>query len=316
MVRMADPPDTWLRERLKRSGHLRGLVGFWRKAYPRLLYRLSPALLAKHRYLRETGRPLPLDRPVTFDEKLLWLMLYWRHPLKTQCADKYAMRAYAADRGYGHLLVDLLGVFERASDIDFDQLPERFALKATHGCGFNLICRDKAGLDAEAARVQLDRWLKEDFSEVFGEVQYADIPPRLICERFLDDGTGAFPSDFKLHCFHGRVHFTTVCTGRGADGQGAAYDHYDRAWAIQMPISKSGVHPERWRSRPDCYPEMLEAAEALSKPFPYVRMDFYALGGKPLLGEMTFTPAGCIDTGYTDEAQRALGDLIHLPERL
>ena len=100
------------------------------------------------------------------------------------------------------------------------------------------------------------------------------------------------------------------------DGEGAAYDHYDREWATQMPISKSGVHPERWRPQPPCYPEMLEAAEALSKPFPYVRMDFYAVGPKAVLGEMTFTPAGCIDTGYTDEAQRAMGDLIHPPEPL
>lgn len=315
MVMAAESRDTWLRASLKRSGGLRRLVALWRREYPRLLYRISPVLMAKHRYRTETGRRLRLEAPLTFDEKLLWLMLYWRHPLKTRCADKYAMRAYASELGYGHLLVDLLGVYERADEIDFDGLPDRFVLKATHGCGYNLICRDKAGLDAEAARRQLAEWLEEDFARVFGEVQYADIPPRIICERFLDDGTGALPSDFKLHCFHGRVHFTTVCTGRGAEGQGAAYDHYDRDWARLMPISKSGIHPERWRPQPACYPGMLEAAEALSKPFPYVRMDFYAVGGKALLGEMTFTPAGCIDTGYTEEAQLAMGALIHLPGR-
>ncbi|GLH66277.1 ATP-grasp fold amidoligase family protein [Geothrix edaphica] len=316
MVKVADPPVSWLREGMKWRERLRELAGLWQGAYSRMLYRISPVLLAKYRYRRETGRRLRLDQPLTFDEKLFWLMLFWRHPLKTQCADKYGMRAYAMELGYGDLLVDLLGVYEKPEDIDFALLPERFVLKATHGCGYNLICRDKRNLDFREARLQLEQWLKEDFASVFGEVQYADIPRRIICERFLDDGSGVLPSDYKLHCFHGRVHFTTVCTGRGADGQGAAYDHYDREWAAQVPISKSGVHPERWHPQPAGYSQMLEAAEALSKPFPYVRMDFYAVDGKAVLGEMTFTPAGCIDTGYTDEAQHAMGALIHLPERL
>jgi hypothetical protein len=157
--------------------------------------------------------------------------------------------------------------------------------------------------------------MKQDYARVHGEVQYSDIKRRILCERFLDDGSGALPADYKLHCFHGKVHFTTVCTGRGPDGHGASYDHFDRDWKSQLAISRSGVHPERWSPRPACYPEMLEAAETLARPFPYVRMDFYALGAKPLLGEMTFTPGGCIDAGLTAQAQDALGDMILLPER-
>ncbi len=278
-----------------------------------LLYRLSPDLTARFRYRRETGRSLPLDHPATFDEKLFWLMLRWHLPLKAQCADKFGMRDYVEGMGYGHLLVDLLGVYERSSDIDFAALPDRFALKCSHGCGFNILCRDKDTLDIPDTRRRLDRWMATNYAKVHGEVQYESLRPRILCERFLDDGSGGPPADFKLHSFHGKVHFTTVCTGRGADGQGANYDHYDRAWQHQLALSMYGCHPERWVSQPECYPAMLEAAEALSKPFPYVRMDFYAVGGKPLLGEMTFTPAGCIDTGYTVETQRELGALIQLP---
>lgn len=283
-------------------------------SYRALLYRVSPVLVAQHRYQIHVGRSLPLKDPKTFNEKLLWLMLFWRDPLKSQCADKFGMRAYLEDIGYGHLLVELLGVWEQASDIDFAALPDRFVLKCTHGCGYNLIFRDRKNLDENKVRRKLDRWMKQNFARVNGEIHYEDIKPRILCERFLDDGSGGAPADYKVHCFHGKVHFTTVCTGRDSHGEGAAYDHFDREWKTQLAISKSGVHPERWSPKPDCYPEMLAAAEALSQPFPYVRLDFYAVGGKPLLGEMTFTPAGCIDTGYTDEAQRLMGDLIHLPE--
>lgn len=283
--------------------------------YP-LLYRVSPVFLAKFRYRIQVGKWPAFDTPRTFDEKLLWLMLYWRNPLKTQCADKYGMRSYVEGVGSGHLLVDLIGVYEKSSDIDFATLPDRFVLKCTHGCGFNIICWDKKTLDVDQTRRQLDAWMRQDYSQVNGEIHYAEIKPRIQCERFLDDGTGALPADYKLHCFHGKLAFTTVCKGRDAEGHGAAYDHYDRDWRTMLPISKSGVHPERWSPSPECYPDMLAAAEALSKPFPYVRMDFYGVGNSAFLGEMTFTPAGCIDSGYTDEVQTNLGDLIQLPERL
>jgi hypothetical protein len=301
--------------RIWNSPSLQSLYVSLYKIYPRILFYLSPVLMARHRYRIHVGRRLPLHDPKTFDEKLFWLMLYWRHPLKTQCADKYGMRVYLEAQGYGDLAVDLLGIYEKSSDIDFATLPDRFVLKCTHGCGFNILCRDKKTLNIGETCRQLDVWMKQDFSKVHGEIQYAEIQPRILCEQFLDDGSGGALTDYKLHCFHGKPHFTTVCSGRGPDGQGAAYDHYDRDWQRQMAISRSGVHPERWRPCPAAYPEMLEAAEALSKPFPYVRLDFYCLSDRIMLGEMTFTPAGCIDTGYTDEAQEQLGALIQLPER-
>ena len=62
------------------------------------LHRLSPLLLVQYRYRRATGRWFPRHRPVTFDEKLLWMMLYWQHPLKSECADKYSVRKYVASR--------------------------------------------------------------------------------------------------------------------------------------------------------------------------------------------------------------------------
>ncbi|HEX9011270.1 MAG TPA: ATP-grasp fold amidoligase family protein [Holophagaceae bacterium] len=305
-----------LLRRIKDSPAVERLYGSVFRIIDALLYQVSPVLTARSRYRRMMGKSLPLDRPVTFDEKLIWMMLYWHHPLKVQCADKLGMRSYVEGLGYGRLLVDLLGVYEKASDIDFTRLPDRFVLKCTHGSGFNIFCLDKGKLDEGWARRRLGRWMSQNYARVHGEVQYEGIRPRIFCETFLDTGSDELPPDFKLHCFHGKVHFTTVCIGRDVRGRNTQYAHYDRDWQKQLPISKFGLHPERWRPQPKSYATMIEAAEVLSKPFPYVRMDFYCVGGKPFLGEMTFTPTGCIDTGYTDETQRALGALIHLPEPL
>jgi hypothetical protein len=59
---------------------------------------------------------------------------------------------------------------------------------------------------------------------------------------------------------------------------------------------------------------MVEHAEKLSKPFPFVRVDFYDYNDKPILGEMTFTPAGCMATYYSGEGLKMLGEMLVLPK--
>lgn len=281
--------------------------------YKLFLYKISPVLYAKHRYRTTVGRSLNLKNPETFDEKLLWLMLYWRHPLKTQCGDKYTMRSYVQQHGWEHILPELLGVYENSSEIDFDILPEKFVLKCTHGCGFNIICQDKAALDRNEARHMLDAWMSIDMSIRAGEIHYSSMKPRIICERFLDELSGELPCDYKVYCFGGKVHCTLVCQGRGTV---LIFDFYDREWKNKLPYSKSSLQADRNVRKPDAYDEIIAAAETLSKPFPFVRMDFYSIQGRAVLGEMTFTPNGCIDTEYPDLAQRALGFLITLPPRM
>ena len=294
----------------------RTISDWYRSWYTSLLSRLSPVLFAKHRYKQAVGRPLNLKSPETFDEKLLWLMLYWRHPLKTQCGDKYTMRSYVEQHGWADVLPDLLGVYEDSRDIDFDALPDKFVLKCTHGCGFNIICDDKSALDRREARRTLDVWMATDISRIAGEVHYASMKARIICEVFLDDLGGGLPCDYKVYCFGGKAHCTLVCQGRNTAEHHPTYDMYDREWKTKLPYSESSLLANRSVPKPDSYDEMIAAAEALSKPFPFVRMDFYNIQGEAVLGEMTFTPSGCIDVGITDLGQRELGALITLPPRL
>jgi hypothetical protein len=171
-------------------------------------------------------------------------------------------------------------------------------------------------MDAGEAKKNLDAWLKADFSKAYGEIHYARIKPRILCEAYLGGRNGNLPDDYKVFCFHGKAHFTMVCTERKLNGYGATYEYYDREWGHKLPYSKSATHTDRMLPRPEAYDEMIHAADILSKPFPFVRMDFYCINGNAIIGEMTFTPAGCIDTGYTDAAQRSMGEWIKLPERL
>ena len=60
---------------------------------------------------------------------------------------------------------------------------------------------------------------------------------------------------------------------------------------------------------------MIEYARILSKPFPYVRVDFYEVDGKLYIGELTFTTYGNIMTYYKYEILDEMGSKLTLPEK-
>lgn len=275
---------------------------------------LSPALLCRLRYRIAWGRFPDLTSPKTFDEKLLWLNLKWRDPLKVRCADKYALRGFAEEQQFGHLLPALYGLYSSTGEIRVADLPDRFVLKCTHGCKCNVFCRDKRHFNWPKARRDLELWLKQDYSRPLGEVHYRSIPPRIICEEFLDDGTSEdLPRDYKVFCFDGHAHCTMTTTQRIANDT-AKLAFYDLLWQRRLPYILPELAADPEIPRPAAYDAIIDAAQRLSRPFPFVRMDFYSVRGKAVLGEMTFTPGACVSADYlTRQAQDELGRLIHLP---
>ena len=76
---------------------------------------------------------------------------------------------------------------------------------------------------------------------------------------------------------------------------GYCLDLYDTEWnRIDDNFNKTWHSEFREESvlRPDCLDEMLTIAKKIAEPFPEVRVDFYIVNGKPVIGEMTFS------TGY------------------
>ena len=163
------------------------------------------------------------------------------------------------------------------------------------------------------ARQQLDAWLKIDYSKSAGELHYASMTPRIICEEFLDDLTGEKPTDFKIFCFNGKANCIFVASGRDSRGHTNKYDFYDFNWN-KLPYFKSCINSDRNTPKPDSLNEIIHYAETLAKPFPFVRMDFYNINGKPMLGEMTFTPSGCMSNDFTELAEETFGSLLVLPK--
>lgn len=278
-----------------------------------LLAKISSELYYRFKALRPPlKRWLNLKNPETYADKMVWLTLNWRHPLKTKCADKYRVREYLKECGCEELAVPLLGVWERAEDVDFDKLPNRFVIKCNHGCGMNIVVKDKAKLDLDETRRTLNKWLKMNYG--YAELQYRDIPPRIIAEEFLDDGVHEVPIDYKVMCFNGKVYACTVSLDRDVMGSGHGYREVmmDEKWQRKL-ILKHEEPADLVCEKPEGYEELLKYAEKLAKPFPFVRVDFYSVKSKLYLGELTFTSAGGLGVAFLDSAQAEMGSMLALP---
>ncbi len=284
----------------------------WRKRalYRWYLKRYNDKDFVCRLYQKRLGRPLNLEDPQLLMEKLQWLKLYYRDELMTVCSDKYEVKQYLAQKGYGHLAVETLAVFERADDITVDSLPPQFVLKATHGSGWNIVCRDKARFDVKYARRLAKIWLPQSAYLYGREWNYRDQTPRIIAEPLLCEKPLV---DYKCMCFNGKVRAIQV--NQAFDGV-MYVDHYSADWKLWADTS-TGVVPHTGKAleKPKCLDQMLEVACELSKPFPFVRVDFYEVNERLYVGEMTFFPG----SGYLDFTPRSfdqmLGEWLTLPKK-
>ena len=80
---------------------------------------MPDSVLLRVRYRTVFHEPLHLKNPKTFNEKIQWLKLYDRNPEYHAMADKYAVRTYIGRVLGEKYLIPLLGVWQKAEDIDF-----------------------------------------------------------------------------------------------------------------------------------------------------------------------------------------------------
>lgn len=221
-------------------------------------------------------------------------------------ADKYAVRKYVEDKRLEYTLTRLIGTYTSPDEINFKILPQRFALKANFGAGMNIICTDKSKLDEEEVKETMKGWLrKRTYS--FSERHYNLIEKRIVCEEFIDDGTGGFPVDYKFMCIKGRVACILGVGGR-EEGHGA-YLPYTIDWQPRYDYYRGNSTASKLLPRPANLEEMVTVAEKLAEGIDLVRVDLYSNGSRIWFGEMTLTPAGCIFHRWTQSALDDMGEL-------
>lgn len=256
-----------------------------------------------------TGEKLELETPVTFNQKIQWLKIYDKNPMKTVLADKYLVRDWVKEKIGDKYLVPLLGVWSNFDDIDFEKLPQKFALKCNHGSGWNIIVKDKNKLDIQDAKNKIDKWMSDTYAYKAGfELHYNDIVPQIIAEEYMENSGGDI-YDYKFYCFGGKVEYVQFLMNR-TNGLKMAY--FDRDWNKTRFVNNHPMIQENVEC-PGNLKEMISLAETLAKGFPYVRVDFYRLNdGTIRFGEMTFSPASGTQDWRPQSANFILGEKIDI----
>lgn len=270
---------------------------------------LGDKLFNEVMYRHYFKKPLHLDQPVAFTEKIQWMKTYGSNDTYSTLVDKYAVRGYVVSKVGSGYLNELYGVFKDVSEIDFHTLPNKFVLKATHGSGWNILCPDKNQLDLEATRRQLRHWLRTNFYRISREPNYKNIPPRIICERFLAEEGNIGLLDFKFFCFHGHVKVVQVDFDRFTNH---TRNMYDRNWNL-YPFTFIYPNNSRHLPEPKNLREMIEVSETLAGEMPLVRVDLYNVASRILFGELTFTPESGFGRFKPEEWDYTLGVYLQLP---
>ena len=169
-------------------------------------------------------------------------------------------------------------------------LPSKFAVKATHASGWNVLVRDGKPNWSDIEK-KCKEWLRNKFGGGKKERHYQDITPGVLIEEYLD-----IAEELKCHVFNGKV--VVIEHLRNGDLSKCAW--YTNDWQkldvrCQDPVYE-GISP-----KPKNLRSIISTVESDVRRLglgEYVRYDTLTVkNGDVLFGEFTFTP-GALTTGF------------------
>ncbi|MDA0648783.1 MAG: ATP-grasp fold amidoligase family protein [archaeon] len=257
-----------------------------------------------------------------FSQKLLYRMVNDRNPAIPIMENKYLARELVQRLG-GCALPE---IYHWSTDskvrIAWENLPKRCVIKTNHWSGDTLFIMDNAdkplngitrklklrsrgengylvirnGKDQHGKpwpkwRIQwtLSRNLKKDFPVPLEWGAYNIKPRGVMIEELLVDETDSLPSDWKFHCFSGKVGIIQLDTGRMSQHSQAIYD------CDGNKIEQTNAHkidlgePQNLATilKPEILKSMISICENLSKEIDYTRVDLFLCGQEIYFGEYT-----------------------------
>lgn len=285
------------------QGILRRLTFLPDSIYLKLMYRLK------------LGKPLNLENPVTYNEKLQWLKLYYRKEEMITLVDKVDVKEYLSnivDRKY---VVPTLAIYDKVSEINWESLPEKYVVKTTNGGGNTsvFICRDKSTFDTQKVSAKLSEALKVDFYKHSREWPYKNVKPRIIVEELLEDSKSNDLPDYKFLCFDGVPELLFIATGRQENPEPYFnfYDMYGKELELMQGHPRNPIAPEL----PINFELMKELSSKISSEYPHMRVDFYEVNGQVFIGELTFFHLAGFRPFNPESWDEYLGNLIKLPNK-
>src|SRR5690554_385784 len=118
----------------------KGLIYVYHSTKNRLI---PDKIFLKYKYKSNFGAFPNLNDPKTLNEKIIWLKLYDRTPLHTQCADKYEVRSFVSKKIGEEYLVPLFFHTQNPKEIISKNIPDvPCVVKTNHDSGSVFFIRD------------------------------------------------------------------------------------------------------------------------------------------------------------------------------
>lgn len=282
------------------------------KIYSILKFLVSDSIYIKLKYFKNFGKFPNISNPQSFNEKITWLKIYDHNSLYTKMVDKFEAKKIVGDIIGHNFIIPTYGTWDRADEIDFEKLPKKFVIKATHDSGRVIICHDKSKLDKDWVICEMKKSLERDFYALTREWPYKNVKPRIIAEMLLENDQGnSSIYDYKFFCFNGVVKFMKVDFNRHSN-HGANY--YDRNFNI-LKFGEVICPPDFSKNinRPHNFDLMINLAEKLACSKSFVRIDFYEVNNHVFFGEATFYPNSGVGKFIPESADLEIGKLLTLP---
>jgi hypothetical protein len=260
-------------------------------------------------YRKHFGRAPNLVNPSRFSEHMMRMMLTrdGRSELRARMTDKALVKDIIRERAGQAFVVPTIAVLRNMREVESYRFPDDCVVKPTHLSGQVIVRRPGDGpVDLGLIR----RWFATNYYDRCREPAYRTLVPKVLVEERLHEAGHYVPLDYKVFCFRGIPAFIQVDEGRFIEHRRA---YYSPSWQrLPFLMQKPALH--RDVPQPAKLEEMLLAASRLSSGLSFLRVDFYALGERLAVGELTHFP----EAGFTHfdppEADGAAGRFFRNPE--
>ena len=248
---------------------------------------------------------------VTFQDKLNYLLIHENPELKSDIVDKIKIHQYSKKILGKDICVPILKIYKSEKKINLDELPEKFVLKANHGSGWNLICKNKSKFNINIAKKELKKWKTINYALLRSEFQYFKVERKIFSSPYLGDKL----IDYEVYCFNSHPKFILVRKLLFQRNRTILHNYYNRDWKL-TDIESGRPHiyriPGIKIKKPKNLNLMLYYSKKLSSKFAFVRVDFYEINNTVYLSEMTFSPSNVLMKFKNESQSRYLGSLLDI----
>lgn len=161
--------------------------------------------LKRTNYLREQKINYDESKLITFQDKINYLVIHESPEYKANFADKIKLHQYSKKILGKDICSPILKIYNNTSEINLNELPEKFVLKCNHGSGMNIFCKNRHDFDLEKAKKSLNKWMKTNYGFVGAEFHYLFIERKIFCSPYLGDII-----DYEFYCFNSQPKFIRV----------------------------------------------------------------------------------------------------------